>query len=99
MSAFGGKADITLTCLECRLLTHYGPRQSDFAVTHKIAAHYRLTSVASNVDIAENARFKFQIIQPVLNHVTYADNANQLAVAKHRHVAHAISQDAESVAS
>ena len=35
----GAKADITLTCLECRLLTHYGPRQSDFAVTHKIAAH------------------------------------------------------------
>jgi hypothetical protein len=24
----------------------------------------------------------------VLNHVAYADNANQLAVAKHRHVAH-----------
>ena len=43
-------------------LTHYGPPRSDFAVTHKTAAHYRLTSVASNVDIAENARFKFQII-------------------------------------
>jgi hypothetical protein len=46
--------------------------------------------VASNVNIAENARFKFQIIQPVLNHVTYADNASQLAVAKHGHVAHAM---------
>jgi hypothetical protein len=65
-------------------------RRSDFAVTQKTAAHYRLTLVASNVDIAENARFKFQIIQPVLNHVTYADNASQLAVAKHRHVAHAV---------
>jgi CBS domain-containing protein len=42
--------------------------------------------MASNVDIAEDARFKFQIIQPVLNHVAYADNASQLAV--HRHVAH-----------
>ncbi len=45
--------------------------------------------MASNVDIAEDVRFKFQIIQAVLNHVAYADNANQLAVAKHRHVAHA----------
>jgi hypothetical protein len=34
--------------------------------------------VASDVDIAENARFKFQIIQPALNNVTYADNASQL---------------------
>ena len=46
--------------------------------------------MASNVDIAEDARFKFQIIQPVFNHVAYADNASQLAVAKHRHVAHAM---------
>jgi hypothetical protein len=72
-----------------QLMTQRGPRRSDFAVTHKTAAHL-LTSVASNVDIAEDARFKFQIIQPVLNHVTYADNAGQLAVAKHRHVAHAM---------
>jgi hypothetical protein len=34
------------------------------------------SSVASNVDIADDARFKFQIIQPVLNHVSYADNAS-----------------------
>ena len=34
--------------------------------------------MASDVDIAENARFKFQIIQPALNNVTYADNASQL---------------------
>ena len=46
--------------------------------------------MASNVDIAKDARFKFQIIQPVLNHVAYADNASQFAVAKHRHVAHAM---------
>ena len=46
--------------------------------------------MASNVDIAEDARFKFQIIQPVLHHVAYAYNANQLAVAKHRHVAHSM---------
>ena len=57
---------------------------------HLTAAHLRLPSVASNVDIAEDVRFKFQIIQAVLNHVAYADNANQLAVAKHRHVAHAM---------
>jgi hypothetical protein len=44
--------------------------------------------VASNIDIAEDARFKFQIIEPVLNHVAYADNASQLAAANHRHVAH-----------
>jgi hypothetical protein len=50
----------------------------------------RRSSVGSNVDIAENARFKFQITQPVFNHVAYADNASQLAVAKHRHVAHAM---------
>ena len=43
----------------------------------------------SNVDIAKDVRFKFKIIQPVFNHVAYADNASQLAVAKHRHVAHA----------
>ena len=41
--------------------------------------------MASNVDIAEDARFKFQIIQPVLNHIAYANNANQPAVVKHRH--------------
>jgi hypothetical protein len=46
--------------------------------------------MASNVDIAEDIRFKFQIIQPVLNHVAYADNASQLAVAKDRHMAHAM---------
>jgi len=46
--------------------------------------------VASNVDIAEDTRFKFQIIQPVLNHVAYADNSSQLAAAKYRHVAHAM---------
>src|SRR6516164_710025 len=51
---------------------------------------YKTTSVANNVDIAQDARFKFQIIQPVFNHVAYADNASQLAVAKHRHVAHAM---------
>ena len=82
-------ADLTDTP-ERPLMTHYGPRRSDFAAKHKTAANYRLTSVASNVDIAENARFELQIIQPVLNHVTYADNASQLAVAKHRHVAHAM---------
>jgi hypothetical protein len=48
----------------------------------------KATSVASNVDIAEDARFKFQIIQPVLNHIAYADNASQLAVVNHRHVTH-----------
>jgi hypothetical protein len=47
--------------------------------------------VGSNVDIAKHARFKFQIIQPVFNHVAYADNASQLAVAKHRHVAQMLS--------
>ena len=46
--------------------------------------------MASNVDIAEDARFKFKIIQTMFNHVAYADNASQLAVAKHRHVAHAM---------
>src|SRR5215472_17627031 len=46
--------------------------------------------MASNVDIAKDARFKFQIIYPVFNHVADADNASQLAVAKHRHVAHAM---------
>ena len=46
--------------------------------------------MASTVDIAEDARFKFQIIQPVFNHVAYADKTSQLAVAKHRHVAHAM---------
>ena len=40
--------------------------------------------MAGNVDIAEDARFKFQIIQPVLNHVAYTNNANQLAVANYR---------------
>ena len=49
-----------------------------------------LTSMASNVGIAEDVRFKFQIIQPVLNHVAHADNASQLAIAKHRHMAHAM---------
>jgi hypothetical protein len=53
-------------------------------------AQDRRSSVCSNVDIAEDARFKFQIIQPVFNHVAYADNASQLAVANHRHVAHAM---------
>ena len=48
------------------------------------------SSVGSNVDIAEDARFKFQIIQTMFNHVAYADNAGQLAVVKHRHVAHAM---------
>jgi hypothetical protein len=42
------------------------------------------------VDIAKDARFKFQIIQPVLNYVAYAYHASELAVAKHRHVAHAM---------
>src|SRR5437763_947813 len=90
--SFRRKADIVHRWREMARsrMTHYGPRRSDFAVTHKTAAHYRLTSVASNVDIAENARFKFQIIQPVLNHATYADNASQLAVAKHWHAAHAM---------
>ena len=46
--------------------------------------------MASNVDIAEHVRFKFQIIKPVLNDVAYADNASQLAVAKHRHMPHAM---------
>jgi hypothetical protein len=32
--------------------------------------------MASNVGIAKDARFKFQIIQPVLNHVAHADNAH-----------------------
>jgi hypothetical protein len=36
--------------------------------------------VGSNVDIAEDARFKFQIIQTMFNHVAYADNACQLAL-------------------
>ena len=46
--------------------------------------------MVSHVDISENARSKFQIIQPVLNHVAYADHASQLAVVKHRHVAYAM---------
>ena len=46
--------------------------------------------MCSNVDIAEDARFKFQVIQPALNHVAYADNASQLAIANHRQVAHAM---------
>ena len=61
-----------------------------FCVTHTTAAHSRLPSVVSNVDIAEDARFKFQIIQPVLNHVAYADDASQLAGVKHGHVAYAM---------
>ena len=49
-----------------------------------------LMSMAGYVRISEHVRFKFQIIQPVLDHVAYADKPSQFAVAKYRHVAHAM---------
>ena len=48
-------------------------------------------SMTSDVHITKDARFKFQIIQPVLNEIAYADNASELAIAKHRHMSHATS--------
>ena len=46
-------------------------RRPDAAI-HALAG--RINVMASNVDLAEDARFKFQIIQPVLNDVACADD-------------------------
>jgi len=39
MSAFGGKADIGWSASASRVLIRYETRRSDFAMTHKTAAH------------------------------------------------------------
>jgi hypothetical protein len=46
--------------------------------------------MVSDVRVAQNIGFKFQVIQPVFNDIANADDPTQLPVAKHRHVAHAV---------
>jgi hypothetical protein len=46
--------------------------------------------MVSDVRVAQNIGFKFQVIQPVLNDIANADDPRQLPVVKHRHVAHAV---------
>jgi hypothetical protein len=47
-------------------------------------------SVRGQVGIAQDIGLTLQILQTVLDYVTDADDAGELAVAQHRHVAHAM---------
>src|SRR5262249_36466027 len=44
----------------------------------------------SNVGIAQDVGFEFQIVQAVSDHVADADDTGELTVAQHRHMAHAM---------
>ena len=57
---------------------------------HLTAGHYRQPLTSGNIGIVQDVCFKFQIIEPALNHIANADDASQLAIAKHRHVTHAM---------
>jgi hypothetical protein len=63
----------------CEPVSVVDPKRKS-SIPFRCDAQDHRSSVGSNVDIAEDARFKFQIIQTMFNHVAYADNACQLAL-------------------
>jgi hypothetical protein len=49
-------------------------------------------SMRADVGIAQDFGLELQIVQTMLDHIADADDTGELAVAQHRHVAHAMAR-------